>query len=353
MTHGFFPRAIGLVVIGVLPLAGCSSSSTGSDPTPVPADLSMRSTALDMASPPSDLATECNDGNTMSGDGCSVAYRIESGWTCTGSPSQCRPIAGDGKVVGSEQCDDGNTVSDDGCSASGAIEGGSQCTGMPSLCTLDSPGVSIFVGAETAGVFSFPGFIDEVRITKGVARYTGAFTPPAAAFDDTDPLRGNTALLLHLDTALGDSAGKPVTAYMGAALSATQSKFGGASASFNGTGARLVTPDHAALRLGTGDFTMEAWIYPTALGGYASIVSKRDGTPQATGFVFRVDPDARLAFTDGDTYFAAGGAVARNAWHHAAATRQAGTVHLYLNGVEVGSGACTQDLSAPMPKVSM
>src|SRR5207247_5442142 len=33
--------------------------------------------------------------------------QIETGWTCSGSPSVCTPICGDGRVVGSEQCDDG------------------------------------------------------------------------------------------------------------------------------------------------------------------------------------------------------------------------------------------------------
>jgi hypothetical protein len=31
----------------------------------------------------------------------------------------------------------------------------------------------------------FPGRMDEIRITKGVARYAGAFTPPTAAFPNS------------------------------------------------------------------------------------------------------------------------------------------------------------------------
>jgi hypothetical protein len=40
------------------------------------------------------------------------------------------------------------------------------------------------IGAYNTNIQSFTGFIDEVRITKGIARYTGAFTPPSAQFPD-------------------------------------------------------------------------------------------------------------------------------------------------------------------------
>lgn len=57
---------------------------------------------------------------------------------------------------------------------------------------LDSSGKSTFSATGTvvrgadyfgkAGGGSFPGLIDEVRVTKGVARYNGNFTVPSSAY---------------------------------------------------------------------------------------------------------------------------------------------------------------------------
>lgn len=50
--------------------------------------------------------------------------------------------------------------------------------------TIANAGVAFRVGA--ANPFGgFNGFLDEVRVTKGVARYTADFTPPTAAFPDS------------------------------------------------------------------------------------------------------------------------------------------------------------------------
>lgn len=61
---------------------------------------------------------QCDDGNQNSCDGCSSACQIEPGFRC-----------GDGllNTICGEQCDDGNTVSCDGCSATCQNEPGFRC----------------------------------------------------------------------------------------------------------------------------------------------------------------------------------------------------------------------------------
>jgi cysteine-rich repeat protein len=78
---------------------------------------------------------QCDDGNTIEGDGCSSACIIEPGWFCSGSPSVCTMECGNGVIVTDEQCDDGNPTDGDGCSSSCAIEAGWECVGTPSVCT--------------------------------------------------------------------------------------------------------------------------------------------------------------------------------------------------------------------------
>jgi cysteine-rich repeat protein len=62
---------------------------------------------------------QCDDGNTVSGDGCSSTCQLEPP-PCgggSGSGSGSGAVCGDGIVEPPEQCDDGNTVSGDGCSS--------------------------------------------------------------------------------------------------------------------------------------------------------------------------------------------------------------------------------------------
>jgi fibro-slime domain-containing protein len=77
----------------------------------------------------------CDDGNAKSGDGCSInCQTIEPGFICRVPGKPCIPICGDGVVAGSEQCDDGKTVAGDGCSATCKTEPSYKCSGKPSMC---------------------------------------------------------------------------------------------------------------------------------------------------------------------------------------------------------------------------
>jgi len=77
----------------------------------------------------------CDDGNTISGDGCSSKCQIERGWQCSGGnhhhKDTCKEICGDGLDMHSYayDCDDGNIISGDGCSSTCHIEEGWYCYG--------------------------------------------------------------------------------------------------------------------------------------------------------------------------------------------------------------------------------
>jgi cysteine-rich repeat protein len=84
----------------------------------------------------------CDDGNTVSGNGCSSTCAVEPGWTCnTETPNVCTQdgggsVCGNGTKEGTEACDDGDTDSGDGCSNLCDVENGYQCnTESPNVCT--------------------------------------------------------------------------------------------------------------------------------------------------------------------------------------------------------------------------
>lgn len=84
----------------------------------------------------------------------------------------------------------------------------------------------------------FGGYIDEVRITKGIARYAGAFTPPAAAFPDA-----GTGTLAATETADGASFIGTVLTVVTGTLGATDAPD---AASFSGTVIPVITGTLAA-----------------------------------------------------------------------------------------------------------
>jgi len=158
-----------------------------------------------------------------------------------------------------------------------------------------------------------------------------------------DPDFNNVSLLLHGDGANGsttivDSSPTPktVTAVGNAQISTAQSKFGGASIAFDGNGDYLSATPNAGYAFGTGDFTVETWVYPTSFPNtYHAIAATRGIAGVSTGWSWSVVDDGTLIlYTNGFIYSGtATGAVPLNAWTHVAMVRSNGSFQVYVAGV--------------------
>jgi len=65
-----------------------------------------------------------------------------------------------------------------------------------STATPNATGLTIGYSVNYSNQHFFNGYIDEMRVSKGIARYVATFTPPLVAFVND----GNTALLIHADS---------------------------------------------------------------------------------------------------------------------------------------------------------
>jgi hypothetical protein len=115
------------------------------------------------------------------------------------------------------------------------------------------------------------------------------------------------------------------------------------SAQFNGSSQYLTIPANAALALGTGDFTVETWVYlSSAPGDYAVIDCA--GTGQ---FGFLINSTDIVAYASVDQAYSFATTVSVSAWHHIALCRVGTTLTCYLDGVSVGTNTAGYDFISP------
>ena len=161
----------------------------------------------------------------------------------------------------------------------------------------------------------------------------------------------NVSLLLHMDgtngsTTFTDSGPNAltVTAVGDAKISTAQSKFGGASGLFDGTGDYLTVASNPVFSFGVGDFTIEAWVYPTGSTGIYGVYGTSGGSGSNPKFVMHLDsltPKIHYnVLTNGSNiYTNATSTIAVNQWTHLAFVRQGTTWTWYINGTASGTGS--------------
>ena len=215
------------------------------------------------------------------------------------------------------------------------VDGTSQ--GNHNIAGRAIPSGILRIGEITAGgtYQEMNGFIDEVRFSTGVARWTSDFTPPMSPYVSD----ANTTLLLHFDGDASDS-GHTMTFNGDPTVSNTVSKWDGSYA-FDGNGDYVTVPDSDDWDFGSADFTIDFWVRSTAAYQMPCMLNKAAcGVPGDQAFVMflnsgAVDGRVRITFFDAaqDRYdLWSVTPVTGGPWHHLATVRNGRDLSLYIDG---------------------
>ena len=173
-----------------------------------------------------------------------------------------------------------------------------------------------------------------------------------------DLFRSQVSLLLHGDgtngsTTITDSSPTPktVTAFGDAKISTVQSKFGGSSLAFDGTGDYLAASS-SDFAFGNGDFTVECWARFTTLGDH-NIVATRGAPAVANAWSFAMSSGTVLtSVAQGKLYFITDTVVATtsislaaNTWYNLAVSRQGTSLRIFVDGTQQANATNSQNLT--------
>ncbi|MEI7426123.1 MAG: LamG domain-containing protein [Candidatus Moraniibacteriota bacterium] len=298
-----------------------------------------------------------------------------SGWVLFHVEKKLRFLAGNGSNWGT-YVDSANTLTDNAWNHIGVAQisgviyyyiNGVQSGNYVPTYPFNGNATTLNIGNWQFGGFNFPGYIDELRISKGIARWTSNFTPPTAPYDNPNQLTtsnstsiktegtssmkveqgksqcdGNTVALWHLDETGGtgaylkDSCGTNNGTPTGTSV---VDGINNKARSFNGSSDYVTVPDSDNFNFGTGDFSIDFWFNPTVDTGMMDIINMAAASSYSPFRILRNTTTGYLSWYCANTTPTWGAyqdstlVAPLNQWTHIALVRSSGIVILYANGV--------------------
>jgi len=111
---------------------------------------------------------------------------------------------------------------------------------------------------------------------------------------------------------------------------------------FDGTGDYLTIASTGDFAFGTGDFTVEMWVYHTDLTGQQTYFGDTYGNTAGL-YTYKTGTNQISLYDSTQRSVSAANIIQLNTWHHVAWTRENGVLRAFLDGVKVDEDAHTVD----------
>ena len=170
----------------------------------------------------------------------------------------------------------------------------------------------------------------------------------------------SVSLLLHCDGTNGSTTfidnsptPKTITPAGSAQISTTQSKFGTASASFDGSGDYLALDGSSDFIFGTNDFTIEFNVYFNSGGVNILYDHASSGSSGLFPTIYR-NYNSIVYAVSGTDLITGAGTINTNTWYHIAVSRNGTSTRLFVDGIQLGStytGASNLSVAPTRPMI--
>ena len=206
-------------------------------------------------------------------------------------------------------------------------------------------GGTTYIGFNSGTSFAFNGYISNLRFVNGTALYTANTTLSTAPLTYV----ANTSLLTCQSNRLidnsnnnftivkgGDTRVNSFSPFNGTPTTVTVPDANNYSMYFDGTGDYLSVPSNAAFQFGTGDFTIEAWVYMSA-GTSGTIFDNRTSSTSLHPVLYFTAATTMQYYVAGAAAINSGSYTFLNKWVHVVVCRASGSTKMFFNGVQTGS----------------
>jgi len=196
-----------------------------------------------------------------------------------------------------------------------------------------------YIGTDPSGIAlrTFSGFIDNIKITTGVAKYIPSFNIPNLGFlhvQESDPHFDNVSLLMYGNEMSG-------SLYFSDESRFGISRLGNGCGYFSGSNSTIFAPLSGIGSFGSGNFTLETWAKPLTLAqpnNFIGLANKASGLNSNNAWRLYISGSANnpvFEYTlngSGNHKYVSGGSLNVYEWNHIAVVRSGELITFFVNG---------------------